>query len=197
MELSTTLKSDILAILQTRLNDFIPFAESFGRSRFLVYKSEVHASGEDGAAHEREDAEMEAIANAFRCEIKNDNGRFSLFFYMAERNPGGFLEVVDAGMPAPPVGGDGGIAHNPDGSTYQSKAPVAAYGLPLDGSTTFGRTVLPDYSKEGTGVINEIKTMLKILFHDYFIEAFSDAKSEITTVAKEYVQERIHAAIGG
>ena len=195
--MALNIKNDATMVIYKKLEDFIPLAENLGRSRFLVYESEVHASGEDSLAHEKEDAEMEAIAEAFRCEIKQSGGQFSLFFYMQERNPGGFLEIVDAGMPPPLVGGEDGTAHNPDGSTYQSKAPLAAYGLPLDGSTSFGRTVLPDYSKAGTGVINEIKTMLQSLFHDFFIEAVGEAKQEIMELAKQEVLERLHNSLGG
>lgn len=192
-----TVKNDIVAIVSSRLNEFIPFAENVGRSRFLIYKSEVHASGEDGLAHEKEDAEMEAIAEAFRCEIKNEGNQFSLYFYMEEHNNGGFLQIVDAGMPPPLVGGDGGTAHNPDGSTYQSSAPLAAYGLPLDGSTTFGRTTLPDYSKVGTGVINEIRTMLQTLFRSFFVETIENAKQLITDAVKVQVVTELKAAVGG
>lgn len=192
-----TVKNDIISIVASRLNEFIPFAENVGRSRFLIYKSEVHASGEDELAKEKEDAEMEAIAEAFRCEIKNEGNQFSLYFYMEEHNDGGFLQVVDAGMPPPLVGGDGGTAHNPDGSTYQSSAPLSAYGLPLDGSTTFGRTTLPDYSKEGTGVINEIRMMLQTLFRSFFIEAIEAARQSIVDTLKAQVTAELITAIGG
>lgn len=189
--MALNIKSEVTAIVYDKLKGFIPFAESLGRSRFLVYESEVHAPDESELAREKEDTEMEAIAESFRCDIKQAGEHFSLFFYMEERNPGGFLEIVDAGMPPPLVGGDNGIAHEPDGSTYKSKAPIAQWGQPLDGN---GK---PDYSKEGTGVIKEIKTMLKSLFHDYFNDAVKEARTEILTLAKQEVQSRIHNALGG
>ena len=188
--MSEDIREKTMSLIEERLSSFIPFAEQFGKSRFLVYKSEVHASGEKEEAWEAEDVEMEAIADSFRCEIRRNGNTFSLFYFMDERNPGGFLEIVDSGMPPPLVGGDNGTAHNPDGSTYKSNAPLYAYGLPLDGSD--GR---PDYSKEGTGVIHEIKTMLKDLFSDYFHDAIADSKKEIMETVKKNVQERIHKAI--
>jgi len=187
-----SIRSDATSILAGKLNNFVSLAESLGRARFLVYKSEVPAPGEGDWAAEAEWAEMDAIAESFRCEIKQSDGQFSLMFYMYERDPGGFLEIVDAGMPAPLVGGDNGTAHRPDGSTYKSLAPLSAYGKPLDGSD--GR---PDFSKEGTGVINEIKTMLKSLFHDFFMEKLEETKVEIKKLAKQELQSRIHNAIGG
>lgn len=188
-------KDQILSAINERLSEFIPLAEQLGRSRFLVYESEVHAPGETEAAYEREDTEMEAIAESFRCEIKQSDNQFSLMFYMQERDPGGFLEIVDSGMPPPLVGGDNGAAHNPNGTIYPSDAPKAAYGLPLDGMTRFGKTILPDYSKEATGVIHEIKTMLKDLFHGYFQDAITEAKNEILQAVKEDVKSKIHETL--
>lgn len=184
--MSTTLNDSILSIVASKMDDFKLFAENFGRSRFLVYKSEVHAPGENDFAYDKEDAEMEAIADAFRCEIIQEDQKFTLFFHMDERNPGGFLEIVDAGMPAPLAGGDHGTSHNPDGTTYASSTPKSRWNEPV-----------PEYAKPETGVINEIRTMLQTLFHGFFTDTVKDSKAEILKAMKQQVASRLKSVTGG
>lgn len=179
-------KADYLALIAKRVPDFKQFAENFGRSRFLVYESEIQAPDEGPVAYEKEVAEMEAIAQAFRCEIVQIDNRFELYFFMDDRNPGGFLEIVDAGMPAPLLGGDNGTAHNPDGSTYNSKVPYQLYGTPW-----------PGYAKPATGVINEIRTMLATHFRTYMKEVIDASKKEILQLVKSYVAEQVQNAVKG
>lgn len=178
---------DYLNIIKSKLSGFTQFAEAFGKERFLVYKTEVHAAGESEENWALEDEEMEAIADAFRAEIKEENSSFSLFFYFDGHNPGHFLEIVDAGMPAPPAGGQNPpVALNPDGSTYTSRAPIQIWGEPV-----------PEFSKPATGVINEIRTMLADLFREEIKEAIESSKKEILELVKTYTAERIHNVIGG
>lgn len=179
-------QKDFVALIAKHVDGFKEFAENFGRSRFLVYESEITAPDETDRAHEEEVAEMEAIAAAFRCEIKQEGNQFELYFYMDDRNPGGFLEIVDAGMPAPLAGGDEGTSHKPDGSTYNSPTPYQNWHDPV-----------PGYAKPATGVINEIRTMLATLFRQHMKEAIDASKKEILDLVKQYTSERIQNAVKG
>ncbi len=184
--MSKPTQADFIKIIASKISGFKEFAEAFGKERFLVYKSEVHASEEKGTAWDKEDAEMEAIADAFEAEITESDGQFSLFFHFDRRNPGGFLEIVDAGMPASLAGGDEGTSHNPDGTTYETPTPKPFWHDPV-----------PGYAKPATGVINEIRTMLADLFRTEMNEAIESSKKEILQLVKEYTAERIKAATGG
>lgn len=178
--MSAPKQEDYLRIIASKLNGFETFAENFGRARFLVYESEIQAPDEDGEAFAEETAEMEAIAAAFRCEIKQSGNRFGLYFYMDERNPGNFLEIVDSGMPPPLAGGDHGYSHKPDGSVYPSPTPMERWDEPVEG-----------YAKPATGVINEIQTMLTELFRQRIQEAVEESKQEILGLVKQYTVQCI------
>ena len=184
--MSAPTQQDYIAIIKSKLSGFEQFAENFGKERFLVYKSEIQAPDESGDAFEKEVEEMEAISDAFKCEVRVEENTFTLFFYFDERNPGGFLEIVDAGMPAPLAGGDQGTSHNPDGSTYQSKTPIQLWDKPV-----------PGYAKPATGVINEIRIMLSDLFKTEMHEAIASGKQEILNLVKNYTAERIRTVTGG
>ena len=180
--MTADIKDIIFGIIASKIESFKELAENFGKSRFLVYKSEMHAPDESGEAHRKEDEEMEAIADSFRCEIKQDGGQFSLFFYMDERNPGGFLEIVDAGMPPPLAGGDNGTSRNPDGSTYPTPTPINRWNEPV-----------PGYAKPATGVINEIHIMLSDLFRIALSEAIESSKEQISQIIKDGVLKSLSA----
>lgn len=184
--MSAPTQEDFINIISSHIEGFEQMAEMLGKERFLVYKSEVHAPAEKSPAIASEDAEMDAIAEAFKCEIRRTNDQFTLLFYFDRHNPGGFLEVVDAGMPAPLAGGDNGTSHNPDGSTYSSPTPKALWDIPVEG-----------YAKPATGVINEIKTMLKSLFQQEMNDAITASKKDIGQLYKAYAAERFRAAMGG
>lgn len=184
--MSAPTQQDLVNIIASHMEGFEEMAESLGKERFLVYKSEIQAPAEKDLAYELEMAEMEAISDAFKCEIKKADNQFSLFFYFDEHNPGGFLEIVDAGMPAPLAGGDHGTSHNPDGSTYETKTPRQFWDEPVEG-----------YAKPATGVINEIKTMLKGIFQQEMSDAIAASKKEFAKLYQAYAVERIRAAMGG
>ena len=184
--MSAPTNQDYFSAIVSKLSGFNQLAEEFGRSRFLVYKSEIQAPDEKPSSFKKEVQEMEDIADAFRCEIQQDGGKFTLFFHFDERNPGGFLEIVDAGMPPPLAGGDNGISHNPDGSTYRSPTPEDEWDKPV-----------PGYAKPPTGVINEIRIMLADLFRAELNEAINAARLEMLEPVKQYVAERIRTVTGG
>ena len=183
--MSAPTQQDFVNLIAAELQAFIPFAENLGKSRFLVYESSIAAPAENGAAEAKEQAEMEAIADAFRCEITQSSNSFQLNFYMDERNPGGFLEIVDAGMGAPLAGGRDGTSTNPDGSTYPSPTPQEDWDKPV-----------PGYAKPATGVIEEIRAMLKTVFADFFQEVIKNVKTQFMEILKQYVAEKIGSAVG-
>lgn len=184
--MSAPTQKDYISIIKSKISGFEQFAENFGKERFLVYVSEIQAPDEEELAFQKEKEEMEAIADAFKCEIKVEGNKFTLFFYFDERNPGNFLEIVDAGMPAPLAGGDNGISHNPDGSTYRTPTPMELWDEPV-----------PGYAKPATGVINEIRTMLSDLFRTELKEAIAAGKQEILNLVKRYTAEKIRNVTGG
>lgn len=184
--MSAPTRQDYLNVIKSKLSGFEQFAENFGKERFLVYESEIQAPDEKYNARQKEEKEMEAIADAFKCEIVLQDDVFTLLFHFDERNPGHFLEIVDAGMPAPLAGGDKGTSHNPDGSTYPSPTPEERW-----------NDLVPGYAKPATGVIKEIRTMLSDLFRIEMNEAISSAKQDILQLVKNYTSERIRAATGG
>lgn len=184
--MSAPTQKDFMAIIMSKLSGFEQFAENFGKQRFLVYKSEIQAPDENGEARDKEISEMEAIADEFKCEVIQEGGKLTLRFYFDKHNPGGFLEIVDGGMPAPLAGGDHGTSHNPDGSTYPSPTPYQRWDDPV-----------PGYAKPATGVINEIKTMLADLFKSEVSDAIDSGKKEILQLVKNYTAERIRSVIGG
>lgn len=167
---------EVVGMICSRLESFLPLAESLGKSRFLVYKSEY-------GVNDKEASTMDAIADSFRAELAVDGQSVTLKFHMDENDPGGYLEIVDAGMPTPLLGGDRGTAHNPDSSTYKSQVPIGLWGLPADDPE--------DLAKPASGVVNEIKMMLAGLFRQYFQEAVADAKKDILQRMKEETKERI------
>lgn len=184
--MSAPTQEDFVNLIAGNLQAFVPFAENLGKSRFLVYESEIGAPDEKAGAIAMEQMEMEAIADAFRCEIVQSDNQFSLNFYMEERNPGGFLEIVDAGMGAPLAGGTEGTSRAPDGSTYTSPTPEPRWHEPV-----------PGYEKPGTGVIEEIRTMLRDAFSEFMQEVITRAKAQFMEQLKAYVAGIISGAAGG
>lgn len=178
--MSRPTQEDFLNIIKGKISGLEQLAEQIGKSRFAVYKTETYAG------NEKEAAEFDAIMDAFKCEIKQDGNSFSLYFYVDEHNPGGYLEIIDSGMDAPLAGGKGGISTNPDGSTYDSPTPRYRWDEPI-----------PEYAKPASGVIEEIYTIVRSLFHTEFRQAVDDSKKEIMAMVKDYVAERIRAAASG
>ena len=183
--MSAPTQQDFINIIAGKISGFEEFAKNFGQQRFLVYKSAIHAPDEGADAIAKEDAEMEKIASAFRCEVQQEGGKFTLFFYFDESGSP-FIPVVDAGMPAPLAGGNHGISTNPDGSTYASPTPVNRWYEPV-----------PGYAKPATGVFNEIKIMLADLFRNEMEEVIAESKQEMLALVKAYVAGRIGAVAGG
>lgn len=175
-------KTQIVSLVGDRLEDFKITAENFGKSRFMVYQSEY-------GKNEKEVDAMQAIAEGFRCEIQRVDNSFTLMFYFDENDPGGYLHIIDAGMPTPLLGGDRGTAHNPDGTTYLSKVDINLWGQPANRPE--------DLAKPASGVINEIKVMLADLFNQYFQDVLDLARNEIMQLVKQEAQERLSSVLGG
>lgn len=175
-------KNQIVSLVGSKLNDFIITAVNFGKSRFMVYQSEY-------GKNEKEVAAMQDIAEGFRCEIHQEGNSFTLMFYFDENDPGGYLHIIDAGMPTPLLGGDRGTAHNPDGTTYLSKVDINLWGQPANRPE--------DLAKPASGVINEIKVMLADLFNQYFQDVLAQSEDQIMKLVKQEAQERLSSVLGG
>ena len=157
--------STIANILADDVLSFESMATNFSKSRFLVLASEF-------GSNEKEAAEIQKLADAVQCAIKQDGAGFSLDIdYLDNSN---YFEIIQNGMQAPVAGGSGGVAHNPDGSTYQSAVPPQLWGNTLD-----------SLAKDGIDITGEIKMMLTGLFRDHVQSAVSSHKSDIAALAKE------------
>lgn len=165
--------TDVASIISEKVMAFQDIAVQFGKSRFLVCMDEYGKNSKEAETVER-------ISNSFRCEVVQDGQAFLLYFHMDEDDPGGYLEIIDGGMPAPLAGGHHGTSHNPDGTTYASPTPVSKWNEPIE-----------EYAKPASGIIYEIKTMLADLFKDAVKAAISESKSEILNIVKAQVKERL------
>lgn len=157
--------SSIAGIIAGDVMSFEPMATNFAKSRFMVLATEY-------SGNEKEAAEVERLANAVLCSISQSGSGFSLNTEFQENS--NYFEIMTNGMPAPLAGGSGGIAHNPDGSTYHSNVPPHLWG-----------TVLEELAKTGTDIVGEIKMMLTDLFRNRVQEAVNNNKPSIAQLAKQ------------
>ena len=159
---------DIAAIIAEEVRSFETTATEFAKTRFLALSAEFNGN-------DKEAAEIEKIADRVQCIITNNENSFDLEIKFNESS-NNYFEIISEGMPAPVSGGDDGIAHNPDGSTYHSKVPEQLCG-----------TVLDEYAETGIDIVGEIKMMLKDLFYDRIMEAINNAKREIAEAYKQII----------
>lgn len=156
--------SAIASIIADDVLSFEPMATNFAKSRFMVLASEF-------GSNEKEAAEVQKIADAVQCVIKQDGDGFSLDIDFPDNS--NYLEIIQNGEPKPVAGGSGGVAHNPDGSPYRSAVPRQFWG-----------NVLDSLAKVGINIIGEIKTMLTGLFRDHVQSVVSSHKSDIAALFK-------------
>lgn len=152
-------------------------AENFAKSRFLL------ASAEYGA-NEKEVSALQAIADGIRCRIVNEGNNIELSIDFDDADAGNYLEIVEEGMPAPLAGGSGGIAHNPDGSTYRSQYPPQLWGTPLE-----------NLAKTGSDTQSEIKRMLQDLFIQEVQSIVQESKNDIARIAKKHITQSLNSII--
>lgn len=86
----------------------------------------------------------------------------------------------------PVTGGDGGIAHNVDGSTYQSDVPQQLWGQPLPWLE------LPTLQGE-----DEVYHIIEVMAKDAVENAIANSTHEISEAVKPIVSQQIREALGG
>ena len=165
-------KEAVISLIAGKAQSFQPFAESFAKSRFLLYSVEFGQNEEEAAA-------LQQIADGIQCRIASTDGGIDLTIDFDNGDRGEYLDVIEGGMDAPLTGGHGGIVTNPDGTTRPSLVPEPLWGNPID-----------EYAKAGSDVCEEVRMMLKDLFADRVREIVSECKPMIAQAArKEIVQE--------
>lgn len=157
---------DIVSIVLPKVQSWQSTAINFASTRFLVAASEF-------GMNDKESAELLKIAEGIQCEIFANGSSIGLNITYGH-SP--YLDIIQNGMPAPLSGGDGGIAHNPDNSTYTSAVPANLQGQVLEG-----------FAKEGEDVMGEVAMMLRDLFRDEVQSAVGESKTEIAEAFKVYL----------
>lgn len=97
-----------------------------------------------------------------------------------------FVDQLANGPIIPVAGGDNGIAHNPDGSTYQSAVPERFYGNPLES------LALPK-----SDLVNEIGQTGKLFAEDAFVNAAAASEGEINNIVGPRCMEELLKALKG
>lgn len=155
---------NIASIISEEVVSFELMATAFAKQRFLALSAEFNEN-------EKEAAEIEKIADQIKCTITYSDNLFDLEIFFDDNS--NYFEIINEGMPAPVAGGDNGIAHNPDGSTYKSNVPEQLWG-----------NVLDEYAENGIDIMGETKTMLKDLFYDRIMDAINNEKGKIAEAYK-------------
>lgn len=86
----------------------------------------------------------------------------------------------------PVTGGNGGTAHNVDGSTYQSKVPRQLWGQPLPWLE------LPILQGE-----DEVYHIIELMAKDAVENAIANSTKDISEAVKPIVSQQIREALGG
>ena len=148
-------------------------ATNFAKSRFLALSVEFNTN-------EKEAAEIMKIADHVKCTISQDGSGFSLSTDFEDT--GNYFEIMNEGMDAPTLGGEGGggIAKNPDGTTYKSAVPPQFWGQKVEA-----------LAEKGIDILGEIKMMLTPLFKDHIQSAIQGAKSKIAALIKPYLVQQL------
>ena len=159
--------SSVFNIISTQIKNFESFAENFAKSRFVIFASEFNTN-------EKESKAIEELTENIKCQILIDDNGASLQVTFDKKNE--YLEIMESGMQPPLYGGDGGIAHNPDGQVYRSKVPSQFWGQ-----------AIPELAKEGINILSEVKTMLKDIFENFIKETFENNKQKIGELIKQEI----------
>lgn len=165
---------DIVSIIMPKISGWQMTAINFAKSRFLVAASEY-------GMNDKESAELMNIADGITIEIFQEGNSVGMNINYGQ-SP--YLDIIQNGMPAPLTGGDGGTAHNPDGSTYQSNVPVILQGQPIE-----------SFAKQGEDVMGEIGTMISDLFRQEIIACVDESHAELGEALKIYLVPQL--GLGG
>jgi len=167
---------DIMSIILPYVESYKTTLIEFAKSRFLVAAQEF-------GMNEKETAELSAIADSINVEIVSGGSSidFNITFGTSP-----YLDIIQNGMPAPLSGGNGGIATNPDGTSYVSDVPIPFQGEPIE-----------SFSKTGQDVIGEIGTMAVNIGRDIVSDAANAANTEIAQAVVVYMQPHLLNLAGG
>lgn len=120
---------------------------------------------------------------AYKCKAESDGNSVSFKTEMSESYLINYLKNHGT----PESGGEGGIVHDVDGSTYESSVPEHLQGTPLPWYE------LPVFDGE-----DEIHHIVEIMAQDAVQSAIPGSKQEISdSIVKPYIQEEIAQLLGG
>ena len=128
-------------------------------------------------------AEVVSEAGGLQWTVTGQNN--SIGFEVVEKNIP-FINQLANGPIVPVAGGDNGTAHNPDGTTYQSKVPEKFYGNPLE-SLALPRAEF----------MNEIEHTGELLAVDAYDNSAQVSSGEIEQLIAPRCEEEIARAFGG
>lgn len=169
--------SKFSAIVYEKVSKSKQFFDNFIKSRLIQNTMQFQTN-------EKEIDALNKIVNNTHCEIKDTGAGASMSISFDEKDK--WFSILTNGMDAPLTGGQGGIAHNPDGSTYTSKVPGPLQGNPI-----------PEFAREGVSLVDEINMMVKSLFKAEVQDAINASKNELFTILKSYIKNEIKYALGG
>lgn len=170
-------QSKINDIIFSHTKDFKPMFDNFIKSR-LIQNTMLFQT------NEKEIDALNEIISKTNCDISLSNEGISLSLNFDEKE--NWWKIINEGMSAPLTGGNGGVAHNPDGTTYISKVPEALQGKPI-----------PQFAKHGIDIESEIETMIKDLFTNIVNEIISSNSEEIAEAVKPYIVQELNKVLGG
>ena len=142
------------------------------------------ASAASAAQNEEEQAEYIKLSESMKYMLSVEGSSVTLAEQAAETSP--FQSIIEEGMSAPLIGGQGGTVTEPDGSTRESNVP----------SQLWESNTLPEYAKAPNPVSEGIETMLQTLVPTWVDEAASDSGDEIAELVKPEIIQEIQAALG-
>ena len=134
--------------------------------------------------NEKEIDALNDIVKDTGCSIFVDGSSISLELRFDKKD--NWYNIILHGMKAPLTGGNGGIAHNPDGSTYESQVPPQLQRRPIE-----------EFAKEGIPLEQEILTIVETLYDGIVKEAAHACSDEIAEAYKPYIIEQINKVLGG
>jgi len=121
-------------------------------------------------------AQLQSDVNAYEVVVDGSGDSVSFKTQMNESYLVGYL----ASHGTPISGGDGGTAHNLDGSTYTSRVPHQLQGTPL-----------PWYELPIVEVESELNHVVELMAHDAVENAMSKSSSAIAEAVKPEVIEMV------
>ena len=126
--------------------------------------------------------QFESDMSAFECSVKSNGSILSFSLNLNES----YLIKYLQNHGTPVSGGDNGIAHNVDGTTYQSNVPEQLQGTPLY------MYELPEIDGE-----DEAKQLVQIMAPDATENAIAKKHDEIGKAIMPYVEQEISEILGG